>query len=107
MQCVLFASLCGSFAKNARYSVIGDSNSSTFRYVDDSPPSIRLESLARYFRQRPLLETMEWEDLHRAVDVACQQLCGNSIVDEIEADIEADKEYIRQYRSQMAEMCKV
>lgn len=101
-QNILFASLCGAFARGAKYSSRPESS----RFIDDCLPSNRLKQLYAYFKKRGVPDCKDWLGFYEAVDQACCRLWGRSLVDEIEMDISADLELIRLFKTANPQICE-
>ena len=112
MYTILFASLCGSFGRDANIQMMEGTGAPTrqigTRDVSDRAPSRRLEDLLGWFGNRvenghsiPDEPMDSWE----LVNDAARRLWQRSIVEEIEADIEADEALLAAWRdSQSAEL---
>ena len=100
MQCILFASLCGAYARGAKY-FIGNNglHGVSSRFVDECLPSNRLNKLTTYFAEHRRPANEDWHLLYLEVDEACGAIWGRSLTDEIEADIEADLALLHMYEN--------
>jgi hypothetical protein len=105
LYCILFAALCGSFAKDAKYHGMEFKNvmkdpadkrwfSSGGRYIDEKLPSHRLKELLAWagnYVERGGAIPHKWEEIFALVNRANQSIWGNTIIEEIELDIASDE----------------
>ncbi len=103
MYVILFASLCGSFAKDAKYVGISLDNPRAIndvfpgRVIDDRLPSNRLQQLLAWtgnFVEKGGKVPEGWQGAWALVNQGHREVWGNDVADEIEADVRSDERLI-------------